>query len=144
RFQTVNLGSFADVNPRQMAEEADLKRAYDLTYAPLSSANHGEWPTVRENDTVVCQEPLHGSHRLGAFATPPHTIAGAPGMPRPARWPSGRNRDFCLNRRISPCNGSRAAITEALQLVGWRSARAGRLEVIVVQAVAGLNPVVHP
>jgi hypothetical protein len=29
-FQTVNLGSFADVNPRQMAEEADLKTVYDL------------------------------------------------------------------------------------------------------------------
>lgn len=79
-FQTVNLGSFADVNPRQMAEEADLKRVYDLTYAPLSSSNHGEWPTVRENDTVICQEPLHGSHRLGAFAPPPHTIAAAPAL----------------------------------------------------------------
>ena len=79
-FQTVNLGSFADVNPRQMAEEANLKRAYDLTYAPLSSSNHGEWPTVRENDTVICQEPLHGSHRLGAFAPPPHTIAAAPAL----------------------------------------------------------------
>lgn len=79
-FQTVNLGSFADVNPRQMAEEANLKRVYDLTYAPLSSSNHGEWPTVRENDTVICQEPLHGSHRLGAFAPPSHTIAAAPAL----------------------------------------------------------------
>jgi hypothetical protein len=77
-FQAVNLGSFANINPRQMAEEASLKRAYDLTYAPLSSSNHGEWPTVRENDTVLCQEPLHGNHRLGAFAPPSHTISGTP------------------------------------------------------------------
>jgi len=77
-FQTVNLGSFADVNPRQMAEEAGLKREYDLTYAPFSSANHGEWPTVREDDTTICQEPLHRNHRLGAFAPPPRTIAATP------------------------------------------------------------------
>jgi hypothetical protein len=77
-FQTVNLGSFADVSPRKMAEEADLKREYDLTYAPMSSSNHGEWPTVRDNDTVLCREPLHGAHRLGAFAPPPHTIAAPP------------------------------------------------------------------
>jgi len=77
-FQPVNLGSFADINPRQMAEEADLKREYDITYAPLSSSNHGEWPTVREDDTALCQEPLHGNHRLGAFAPPPHTIAAPP------------------------------------------------------------------
>lgn len=40
-FQPVNLGSFADVSPRDMAIEADLKREYDLSYAPLSSENHG-------------------------------------------------------------------------------------------------------
>jgi hypothetical protein len=77
-FQPVNLGSFADVSPREMAIEADLKREYDLSYAPLSSENHGEWPTVRENDTIVCEEPLHGSHRVGAFCPPTRTIAATP------------------------------------------------------------------
>jgi len=77
-FQTVNLGSFADVSPREMAIEAGLKREYDLSYAPLSSENHGEWPTVREDDTVLCQEPLHRGHRLGAFRAPSRTISTRP------------------------------------------------------------------
>jgi hypothetical protein len=77
-YQSVNLGAFADVSPRDMAIEASLKREYDLTYAPLSSANHGEWPTVRENDTVLCQEPLHGGHRVGAVPQPSRHIAATP------------------------------------------------------------------
>lgn len=73
-FQPVNLGSYADVSPRKMAIEADLKREYDLCYAPLSSENHGEWPALRDSDTVTCKEPLHGGHRIGAFGPPTHTI----------------------------------------------------------------------
>lgn len=77
-FQPVNLGSFAGVSPRDMAMEADLKREYDLSYAPLSSDNHGEWPSVRENDTIVCREALHGNHRVGAFAAPSRTLGPQP------------------------------------------------------------------
>jgi hypothetical protein len=77
-FQTVNLGSFADVSPREMAIEAGLKREYDLSYAPLSSENHGEWPNVRENNTVLCEEILHQGHRVGAFRAPSRTITARP------------------------------------------------------------------
>jgi hypothetical protein len=77
-FQPVNLGSFADVDVRKMAMEAGLKREYDLTYAPLSSENHGEWPTVRDDDTLLCEEPLHGDHRVGAFQPPEHMTSSAP------------------------------------------------------------------
>jgi Family of unknown function (DUF5677) len=77
-FQPVNLGSFADVDPRKMAIEADLKREYDLTYAPLSSENHGEWPTVREDDTIMCEEPLHAGHRVGAFGPPSRSVSATP------------------------------------------------------------------
>jgi hypothetical protein len=77
-FQPVNVGSYSDVGPRDMAIEADLKRVYDLSYAPLSSANHGEWPAVREGDTVLCREPLHGNHRVGAFDPPPRMIRPSP------------------------------------------------------------------
>jgi hypothetical protein len=76
-FQPVNLGSFTDVDIRKMAIEAGLKREYDLTYAPLSSENHGEWPTVREDDTLICEEPLHGNHRVGAFRPPLRTTSSA-------------------------------------------------------------------
>jgi hypothetical protein len=77
-FQPVNLGSFADVDVRKMAIEADLKREYDLTYAPLSSENHGEWPVVRDDDTLLCEEPLHSNHRVGAFRPPERITSSAP------------------------------------------------------------------
>jgi hypothetical protein len=57
-----------------MAIEAGLKREYDLSYAPLSSSNHGEWPTVRDNDTLICAEPLHRNHRVGAFRPPSRIV----------------------------------------------------------------------
>lgn len=77
-FQPVNIGSYADVGPRDMAIEAGLKRVYDLSYAPLSSDNHGEWPAVREGDTFLCKEPLHGNHRVGAFDPPTRVIHPSP------------------------------------------------------------------
>jgi hypothetical protein len=77
-FQPVNIGSYADVGPRDMAIEAGLKRVYDLSYAPLSSDNHGEWPAVREGDTLLCKEPLHGNHRVGAFDPPTRQIRPSP------------------------------------------------------------------
>lgn len=76
-FQPVNLGSFADVSPRDMAIEADLKREYDLAYAPMSSENHGEWPALRDYDTVLCSEPIHGNHRVGAFQPPSRSLNNA-------------------------------------------------------------------
>lgn len=72
--QPVNVGAFSDTTIRKMAIECDLKRVYDLTFAPMSSENHGEWPSVRDNDTTVCSEPLHGRHRVGSFVGSPHTI----------------------------------------------------------------------
>jgi hypothetical protein len=72
--QPVNVGAFANTTIRQMAIECDLKRTYDLSFAPMSSENHGEWPSVRDNDTIACTEPLHGGHRIGAFAGSSRTI----------------------------------------------------------------------
>ena len=72
--QPVNIGAFSDTTIRKMAIECDLKRIYDLSFAPMSSENHGEWPSVRDNDTSICSEPLHGGHRVGAFVGSSHTI----------------------------------------------------------------------
>jgi hypothetical protein len=73
-WQSVNLGSFTNKTMRDMAIEVGLKRDYDLVYAPYSSVNHAEWPSVRENDTLMCREPLHGGHRLGAFMPSSRTL----------------------------------------------------------------------
>lgn len=76
--QPVNLGAFTNVSQRDMAIEAGLKREYDLSYAPLSSANHGDWPAVRDVDMSVCTEPLHRAHRVGSFGPPSRTLRTQP------------------------------------------------------------------
>lgn len=72
--QPVNVGAFSDTTIRKMAIECDLKRLYDLSFVPMSSENHGEWPSVRDGDTVICDEPIHGGHRIGAFQASERTI----------------------------------------------------------------------
>jgi hypothetical protein len=72
--QTVNVGAFSNTTIRQMAIDTDLKRLYDLTFAPMSSENHGEWVPVRDYDTTACTEPLHGGHRVGRFGSSPRVI----------------------------------------------------------------------
>jgi hypothetical protein len=76
--QSVNLGPFTNVSQRDMAIQAGLKREYDLSYAPLSATNHGDWSTVRDADTVLCTEPLHGAHRVGRFGKPSRTLRPEP------------------------------------------------------------------
>ena len=76
--QSVNLGAFTDASQRDMAIEAGLKREYDLSYAPLSSANHGDWPAVRDVDMTLCSEPLHGTHRVGSFGPPSRVLRPEP------------------------------------------------------------------
>jgi hypothetical protein len=77
--QSVNLGAaFTDVSQRGMAIQAGLKREYDLSYAPLSAENHGDWSSVRDSDTVLCAEPLHGAHRVGRFGKPSRTLRPEP------------------------------------------------------------------
>jgi hypothetical protein len=72
--QTVNVGAFSNTTIRQMAIETDLKRFYDLSFAPMSSENHGEWVPVRDYDTTACTEPLHAGHRVGSFTNSPRVI----------------------------------------------------------------------
>lgn len=77
--QSVNLGAaFTDVSQREMAIQAGLKREYDLSYAPLSAENHGDWSSVRDSDTALCAEPLHGAHRVGRFGKPSRTLRPEP------------------------------------------------------------------
>jgi hypothetical protein len=68
-FQAVDLGgNFAGVSIREMAIQADLKRLYDLDYAPLSAELHGEWQSLEEWDLAVSDDPLHQGHHFGAFS----------------------------------------------------------------------------
>jgi hypothetical protein len=76
--QPVSLGAFTVVSQREMAIQAGLKREYDLSYAPLSAENHGDWAAVRDGDTVLCTEPLHGAHRVGRFGELSRTLRHEP------------------------------------------------------------------
>lgn len=67
-FQEVDLGgNFAGRSIRDMAIEADLKRLYDLDYAPLSAELHGEWQSLEEWDLAASEDPLHQGHLFGVF-----------------------------------------------------------------------------
>jgi Family of unknown function (DUF5677) len=67
-FQEVDLGgNFAGRSIRDMAIESDLKRLYDLDYAPLSAEHHGEWQSLEEWDLAASGDPLHQGHLFGTF-----------------------------------------------------------------------------
>jgi hypothetical protein len=67
-FQRISLApTFSGRSIREMAEEAELKPVYTLTYQPLSSEAHGDWSSLRRHDLRFCTNPLHGFHRVGSF-----------------------------------------------------------------------------
>jgi Family of unknown function (DUF5677) len=67
-FQRISLAAtFSGRSIREMAEEAELKPVYTLTYQPLSSEAHGDWGSLRRHDLRFCTNPLHGFHRIGRF-----------------------------------------------------------------------------
>ena len=67
-FQEVDLGgNFSGRSIRDMAIESDLKRLYDLDYAPLSAELHGEWQSLEEWDLAASGDPLHQGHLFGTF-----------------------------------------------------------------------------
>jgi hypothetical protein len=75
-FQAVDLGgNFSGVSIRDMAIQADLKRLYDLDYAPLSAELHGEWQSLEEWDLAVSDDPLHQGHHFGAFSSTQEDVA---------------------------------------------------------------------
>jgi hypothetical protein len=67
-FQNISLAAtFSGKSIREMAEEADVKPVYTLTYQPLSSEAHGDWGSLNRHDLRFCTNPLHGFHRVGRF-----------------------------------------------------------------------------
>jgi hypothetical protein len=66
----VELSNWNGKDIRTMAEEVDLKDAYDITYSPLSADAHSEWMVLRTKYLRPCQEPAHRSHWLPVFERP--------------------------------------------------------------------------
>jgi hypothetical protein len=60
----VNVGSWADMSIRDMAEEASLIDFYRLRYSPLSAEAHSMWNHIARFNLRVCENPLHRYHRV--------------------------------------------------------------------------------
>lgn len=64
-FIDVNLsGSWSGLDTRKMAEEAGCRDFYRFTYPMFSATVHSTWNHVGKYDMTVCQNPLHGHHRI--------------------------------------------------------------------------------
>lgn len=63
-FQAVDLGSWARLNLRSMAQEVDEKQVYDKYYDWTSGYAHGQWTALRDSCFATCMNPLHRYHRV--------------------------------------------------------------------------------
>ena len=63
-FQTIKLGTWGELNLRQMSIESNTKELYDQLYDWTSSVVHGSWGAVRDAVFDDCLNPLHRFHLL--------------------------------------------------------------------------------
>lgn len=64
-FQDISIeGTFAGVDLRKMAQQAGADWVYKLSYAPMSSVTHSEWPILARYAMRRCVNPLHRFHRI--------------------------------------------------------------------------------
>lgn len=61
---TVNVGQWADMDTRKMAEEANCLDFYRFSYTPFSSSVHGKWNHVSTYNLMTCRNPLHRFHKI--------------------------------------------------------------------------------
>jgi hypothetical protein len=58
----VNLGNWAGIDTRKMAEEAGCIDFYNYVYSPFSAATHNSWQHISRYNLLLCSNPLHGLH----------------------------------------------------------------------------------
>ena len=63
-FVDINLGSWAGIDLRRMADESGTKDLYDAHYGWSSSFAHGHWSAMRDTTLSTCLNPLHRAHRI--------------------------------------------------------------------------------
>ena len=61
---TVNVGQWAEMETRKMAEEANCLDFYRFAYSPFSANVHSMWNHVSRYNLKVCTNPLHRLHRI--------------------------------------------------------------------------------
>ncbi|HEY4178849.1 MAG TPA: DUF5677 domain-containing protein [Kofleriaceae bacterium] len=60
----VNVGNWADLSIRDMAQETNLLDFYRLRYSPLSAEAHSMWNHIARFNLRTCTNPLHRYHRV--------------------------------------------------------------------------------
>ncbi len=63
-FVPIDVGQWANLTVRRMAEEAGVKDVYDDHYVWPSGFVHGHWGAVRDSVFDICANPLHRFHRI--------------------------------------------------------------------------------
>ena len=65
-FVDIDLGNWAGIDLRKMAEESGTKDVYDAHYGWNSGFAHGHWAAMRDVTLTTCLNPLHRVHRIPA------------------------------------------------------------------------------
>lgn len=63
-FVEVNLGHWAQLDYRKMAQESGCEDLYKFAYKPFSQAGHNMWPHVSVHNSRYCENPLHKHHLI--------------------------------------------------------------------------------
>jgi len=70
----VNLGNWAGIDTRKMAEEAGCIDLYNYEYTPFSAATHNMWHHIGRYNLKGCLNPLHGQHYVPVdYQLPSHS-----------------------------------------------------------------------
>lgn len=65
--RTIDLGNWAGIDARKMAEEGGTKAFYDLVFSLYSADVHSQFVSVAKWNMMPCTNPLHNYHLLPAF-----------------------------------------------------------------------------
>lgn len=65
-YADIDLGNWAGIDLRKMAEESGTKDVYDAHYGWNSGFAHGHWSAMRDVTLTTCLNPLHRLHRVPA------------------------------------------------------------------------------
>ena len=65
-YVDIDLGNWAGVDLRRMAEDSGTKEIYDAHYGWNSGYTHGHWAAMRDATLTICLNPLHRVHRVPA------------------------------------------------------------------------------
>lgn len=60
----VNVGSWSDINTREMARNSKCESLYKFAYVPFSGVAHNMWQHVGTYNMEQCLNPLHNNHYI--------------------------------------------------------------------------------